>query len=41
MAVKKWAVDLSEEERGQLLALLRKGKVATQRLRRAHPAAHR
>jgi transposase len=40
MSDKKWVVDLSPEERGQLLALLRKGKVAAQRLRRAHSLLH-
>ena len=40
MSDKKWGVDLSEDERGQLLVLLRKGKVAAQRLRRAHILLH-
>jgi hypothetical protein len=40
MSEKKWVVDLTEQERGHLLALLRKGKVAAQRLRRAHILLH-
>ena len=40
MSDKKWVVDLSEDERGQLLALLRKGKGAAQRVRRAHILLH-
>ena len=40
MSDKKWVVDLSEGERGQLLALLRKGKGAAQRVRRAHILLH-
>jgi hypothetical protein len=40
MSEKKWVVDLSEEERGQLLELLRKGRVAAQRVRRAHILLH-
>ena len=40
MSGKKWVVDLSEAERCELLALTRKGKIAAQRLRRAHILLH-
>jgi transposase len=40
MSDKKWVVDLSDDERGYLLGLVRKGKVAAQRLRRAHILLH-
>jgi len=33
---KKWVVDLADEERGALLALLKKGRVAARRVSRAH-----
>jgi len=36
MSEKKWLVDLTEDERGELLALIRKGRVAARRLSRAH-----
>ena len=36
MSEKKWLVDLSAEERGELLGLIRKGKAAARRLTRAH-----
>ena len=36
MSEKKWVVDLSEEERSELLELIRKGKAAARRLTRAH-----
>ena len=36
MSEKKWVVDLSAEERGELLGLIRKGKAAARRLTRAH-----
>jgi hypothetical protein len=36
MSEKKWVVDLSAEERGQLLGLIRKGTAAARRLTRAH-----
>jgi transposase len=36
MSDKKWVVDLSTEERVQLLGLIRKGKAAARRLTRAH-----
>jgi transposase len=40
MSDKKWVVDLSDDERGYLLGLIRKGKVAAQRVRRAHILLH-
>ena len=36
MAEKKWVVELAEDERAELLGLLKKGKVAARRLARAH-----
>ncbi len=36
MSEKKWVVDLTEDERGELLGLIRKGKAAARRLTRAH-----
>jgi hypothetical protein len=36
MSEKKWVVDLTAEERAELLALIRKGHVAARRLMRAH-----
>lgn len=36
MSEKKWVVDLGEQERADLLALIRKGKAAARRLTRAH-----
>ena len=36
MSDKKWIVDLTEVERGELLALIRKGKASARRLTRAH-----
>jgi transposase len=36
MSEKKWVVDLSAEEREELLGLIRKGKAAARRLTRAH-----
>jgi len=36
MSEKKWVVDLTDEERGELLGLIRKGKAAARRLTRAH-----
>ena len=36
MSEKKWVVDLSAEERAELLGLIRKGKAAARRLTRAH-----
>jgi transposase len=36
MSEKKWVVDLTEAERGDLLGLIRKGKAAARRLTRAH-----
>ena len=41
MSEKKWVVDLSAEERGELLGLIGKGKAAARRLTRAYPAAGR
>jgi transposase len=40
MSEKKWRVDLSEEERGELLRLIRRGRVAARRLTRAHILLH-
>jgi hypothetical protein len=40
MTHKLRVVDLTKQERGHLLALLGKGKVAAQRLRRAHMLLH-
>ena len=36
MSEKKWVVDLSAEERVELLGLIRRGKAAARRLTRAH-----
>ena len=36
MSEKKWVVDLTAEERGELPGLIRKGKAAARRLTRAH-----
>lgn len=40
MSEKKWVVDLTEDERTVVLALLRKGQVAARRLQRAHILLH-
>ena len=40
MAEKKWVVDLTAEERTELLTLIRKGKVAARQLTRAHILLH-
>jgi len=40
MSEKKWVVDLSEDERGELLRLIRKGRVAARRVTRAHILLH-
>ena len=36
MSEKKWVVDLAEDERRELLGLIRKGKASVRRLTRAH-----
>ena len=36
MSEKKWVVDLAEDERAELLGLIRRGKAAARRLTRAH-----
>jgi transposase len=40
MSEKKWVVDLSEDERSELLALIRKGTASARRLTRAHILLH-
>ena len=40
MSDKKWVVDLSEDECGELLKLIRKGRVAARRVTRAHILLH-
>jgi hypothetical protein len=40
MSDKKWAVDLSDDERGELLRLIRKSRVAARRVTRAHILLH-
>jgi transposase len=40
MSEKKWVVDLSEAERAELLALIRKGRASARRLTRAHILLH-
>ena len=36
MSEKKWVVDLTDDERSELLGLIRRGKAAARRLTRAH-----